>query len=100
MGAVVRRDDITRMAREIGLPPEIYAHPGVIELVRRAVAEERKPAHVATIKLTHDYKPHKKYPWFCAHCGYAEHEPLMHTAAAERVERKRIAVQRQDKEAG
>jgi hypothetical protein len=26
----------------------------------------------------HAYKPHRKYPWFCASCGYAEHEPLMH----------------------
>jgi len=26
----------------------------------------------------HKYAPHKKYPWFCAHCGYAEHEVLMH----------------------
>lgn len=29
----------------------------------------------------HKYNPHKKYPWFCADCGYAEHELLMHTAA-------------------
>lgn len=31
--------------------------------------------------LKHKYNPHKKYPWFCADCGYAEHELLMHTAA-------------------
>lgn len=31
--------------------------------------------------ITHDYVPNKKYPWFCAHCGYPEHERLKHTQA-------------------
>jgi hypothetical protein len=26
----------------------------------------------------HEFRPHKKYPWFCADCGYAPHEPLKH----------------------
>lgn len=26
----------------------------------------------------HAFVPNKKYPWFCAHCGYAPHEPLKH----------------------
>lgn len=26
----------------------------------------------------HVYEPNKKYPWFCAHCGYAAHELIMH----------------------
>ena len=29
----------------------------------------------------HPYKPHKKYPWFCEDCGYAEHETLKHRPA-------------------
>lgn len=26
----------------------------------------------------HKYEPNPKYPWFCKHCGYAEHEQIMH----------------------
>lgn len=29
----------------------------------------------------HRCAPHKKYPWFCDVCGYAEHETLMHLPA-------------------
>lgn len=36
------RDDIIRMAQEAGLPDAISAHPGVQQLVRSAVAAERK----------------------------------------------------------
>lgn len=32
--------------------------------------------------LTHAYKPHRKYPWFCAECGYPEHERLKHTPSS------------------
>ena len=28
---------------------------------------------------THQYEPHFKFPWFCGHCGYPEHERLKHT---------------------
>ena len=42
--------------------------------------QQRKPMF-KTEDLKHKYNPHKKYPWFCADCGYAEHEFLMHTAA-------------------
>jgi hypothetical protein len=31
----------------------------------------------------HAYKPHRKYPWFCAVCGYAEHERLQHPPRTE-----------------
>lgn len=27
----------------------------------------------------HRYEPNSKYPWFCKHCGYPEHETLKHT---------------------
>lgn len=26
----------------------------------------------------HRFTPDRKYPWFCAECGYAPHEPLKH----------------------
>ena len=26
----------------------------------------------------HKFKPNKKYPWFCAECGYEPHHPLKH----------------------
>ena len=36
------KDEIIKMAREIGLPPEIYTHPGVKQLIHMAQAAERK----------------------------------------------------------
>jgi hypothetical protein len=41
-------------------------------LAEQAIAEAKQPDH------RHDFVPHKKYPWFCACCGYAPHEPLKH----------------------
>lgn len=29
-------------------------------------------------ELLHNYKPHRKYPWFCSECGYPESESLKH----------------------
>lgn len=26
----------------------------------------------------HTFKPHHRYPWFCASCGYGAREPLKH----------------------
>ena len=26
----------------------------------------------------HRFEPHRRFPWFCAHCGYAPHEALQH----------------------
>jgi len=26
----------------------------------------------------HKYEPNKKYPWFCKHCGYPDHNEVMH----------------------
>jgi hypothetical protein len=31
--------------------------------------------------LRHEYKPDRKYPWFCADCGYPPHETLKHLPA-------------------
>lgn len=33
---------------------------------------------------THQYKPDKKYPWFCDFCGYAKHDQLMHGITQEK----------------
>lgn len=33
--------------------------------------------------LRHTFVPNKRYPWFCAHCGYGEHERLIHRSAAD-----------------
>lgn len=41
-------------------------------------AGEAAKEKVATEPVLHDYEPNPKYPWFCRHCGYAEHEPLKH----------------------
>lgn len=34
--------------------------------------------HRGSTTVLHAYKPHAQYPWFCADCGYAEHERLQH----------------------
>lgn len=44
-----------------------------VRLMHSLVVEEvKKPDN------RHKYEPNKKYPWFCKHCGYAEHEKIMH----------------------
>ncbi|MGO4673010.1 hypothetical protein AB4Z40_08930 [Bosea sp. 2YAB26] len=58
-------------------------HPGLRDRMRR-FARAALSASPAPGVETHDYVPDRKYPWFCAKCGYAEHEPLQHTAAAIR----------------
>ena len=30
----------------------------------------------------HPFNPHRKYPWFCASCGYGPREPLKHPQEA------------------
>jgi hypothetical protein len=40
--------------------------------------EMRSPGRPIPAPLRHAYELHKKYPWFCGHCGYAEHDPLQH----------------------
>lgn len=44
-------------------------------------AEERRRLKQAGGR--HAYRPHKLYPHFCAQCGYAEREALMHLPAAD-----------------
>lgn len=43
-------------------------------------AAPRPPEPVAPNRR-HAFRPNKKYPWFCADCGYEPHDELMHTAA-------------------
>ena len=33
--------------------------------------------------VLHDFRPHRKYPWFCADCGYPPHEILKHKRPPE-----------------
>jgi len=47
----------------------------VRELQERRAAEKTK--RYGDIQR-HSYVPDEKYPWFCAHCGYAQHESLKH----------------------
>lgn len=50
--------------------------PSARERVRAAIS--RYSGEVKPVDNRHDFVPHKKFPWFCAHCGYAPHEPLKH----------------------
>lgn len=64
----MNREDIKAIAKDIGLPPQIYAHPGVIDLIRRATQAEREacarlesemalsPAHFATMAEWRAYR--------------------------------------------
>lgn len=54
-----------------------------IRLKQRALGERDGPEQRESQLVTHDYNPHPKYPWFCADCGYAEHERLKHTRRAQ-----------------
>lgn len=46
----------------------------------KAALGARLDALPANHSLLHAYIPHRKYPWFCGHCGYPEHERLQHPA--------------------
>lgn len=54
----------------------------IAQCAEALVSAPQTPA-VAPVPMTprndvHEFRPHPKYPWFCAACGYAPHEPLMH----------------------
>lgn len=44
---------------------------------------DREPFDRKAVRTTHAYKPDPEYPWFCADCGYAEHERLKHHASTK-----------------
>lgn len=43
-------------------------------VARRALAELSAPPEPTDLPrpLTHAFRPHRKYPWFCSECGYGE----------------------------
>lgn len=61
---------------------DVLAHN---ELLRHKLAHmgNEKMGYPPALAL-HDYEANKKFPWMCNICGYAEHEPLKHKAAAQR----------------
>lgn len=38
----------------------------------------RDAASAASQPSPHEYKAHKKYPWFCGECGYPPHDEVKH----------------------
>lgn len=46
-----------------------------VALLRRAGWTVTPPPRVFT---PHQFRPHRKYPWFCDQCGYGPREPLKH----------------------
>lgn len=46
------------------------------------ISSPAAPANHVAPDNRHEFVPNKKYPWFCAHCGYAPHEPLKHVQPA------------------
>ncbi|MBD9390170.1 hypothetical protein IB237_23495 [Agrobacterium sp. AGB01] len=49
---------------------------------RLSVTTQVQDVAKARVDNRHRFEPNKKYPWFCAICGYAPHEPLAHLPAA------------------
>lgn len=43
----------------------------IFEVLRKSVTT---PAPISP----HEYKAHKKYPWFCGECGYPPHDEVKH----------------------
>lgn len=55
--------------------------------IRSALTAQVQAARVQAAAKTpidnrHKFQPNKKYPWFCAICGYAPHEKLAHPPEA------------------
>ncbi|WP_315127305.1 hypothetical protein [Comamonas antarctica] len=49
-----------------------------LQATRQALAVSMGLVPGAAHNHRHDFRPNKKYPWFCADCGYAPHDELMH----------------------
>ena len=67
--------------RNVTIEERLLFEAGFMAGYKTAIeSAENQPTGViaAPSNKTHKYKPHKKYPWFCANCGYAKHELLMH----------------------
>lgn len=50
----------------------------IYRAIRAALASASGTEERAATDNRHEFVPNKKYPWFCACCGYAPHEPLKH----------------------
>jgi hypothetical protein len=75
--------------RSMGEPDAWMDEFGEVSTVKPAI--NPKPLYLAETVLAaskskkdakpdnrHRFVPNKKFPWFCASCGYSPHEPLMH----------------------
>lgn len=65
---------------EFGKPNTTYR---ITDAGRSALsAQVQDVAEAPPVDSRHRFEPNSKYPWFCAVCGYAPHEPLKHLPAA------------------
>jgi len=67
--------DWQQIGRRIGWDGETARQYYERHLARSALAT---PTPNEVPSNQHEFVPDQKYPWFCAHCGYVPHEPLMH----------------------
>ena len=67
MGQEPKNHTLVDVVRWMGLVWKV----DVRDYLNRAAAEAAKPS-------PHEYKPHKKYPWFCDECGYPPHDEGKH----------------------
>ena len=54
-----------------------------IEIIEQALqhfASQPAQQTIITTPNRHEFKPDKRFPWFCSDCGYGPREMLMHTA--------------------
>ena len=76
-------DEAIRRYRELH---DYAGRPAWEDAIRQSILsalEATPPAPKVTEAAKHKFVPHEKFPWFCAECGYAPHEPLMHLTAAQ-----------------
>lgn len=75
-GTAGRENEMPRVVSCNWLPDGVYSVYAAPQPAHGTAATER--VATALPDNRHEFFPNKKYPWFCAHCGYAPHEPLMH----------------------
>lgn len=77
----VSAQTLTLLLREAGVKRDLGDDPfrevdAVVLDALLEIAWSRQPKPVYSDR--HRFNPHKKYPWFCAECGYGPSEPLKH----------------------
>lgn len=50
--------------------------------IRQLADERREERELERHAAHHQFAPHRKWPWFCKHCGYGPYEPLKHSPIA------------------